>query len=191
MWFCRYRFRLSGPGFPPRQAQASHRAGRAWRLVQQADGWLPEAGTLRISFTRPLLKGEETDLHIEYSGTITEWPAWSANVITEDWIEIGLYLPWFPYNFDEFGPFTFDVNLALDSAYEVRGYGSTERIEEGWHFERTLPTNDIVVVASKDLETTSINSEGRFVQLHHPGLADSVTRNVVGSAMLVLNTYSD
>jgi hypothetical protein len=165
-----------------------------FRFDQAAPGpapWIPEGGTLHISFMRPLLEGEKISLHIDYSGTISEWPAWSANVITEEWVEIGLYLPWFPYNFDEYGPFTFDVNLAIDSAYEVRGYGPTVRTEDGWFFERPVPTNDIVVVASKDLETTRIESEGRFVQLHHPGLADSVTTNVAGSAMLVLSTYSD
>ena len=152
--------------------------------------WIREAGTLHVSFSRPLLEGEEIALHIAYSGTITEWPDWSANVITEDWVELGLYLPWFPYNFDEYGPFTFDVDLALDSAYQVRGYGPTEQTADGWHFERTLPTNDIVAVVSKDLETKSIDGDGGSVRLHHTGLDDSVTASVTTDAMSVLNSYS-
>jgi hypothetical protein len=152
--------------------------------------WIREAGTLHVSFSRPLLEGEEIALHIEYSGTITEWPTWSANVITEDWVELGLYLPWFPYNFDEYGPFTFDVSLALDSAYQVRGYGPTEQAADGWHFERALPTNDIVAVASKDLETTRIDGDGSSVRLHHSGLDDSVTASVATDAMSVLSSYS-
>lgn len=151
--------------------------------------WLPEAGTLHVTFSRPLREGEKTELHIEYAGRITEWPTWSANVITEEWVELGLYLPWFPYNFDDFGPFTFDVDFATDSAYEVRGYGTTVRTGEGWHIERTFPANDIVVVASKELETLRLDGEGGSVQLHNPGLDDSTTTGIASSALLALGTY--
>jgi len=31
---------------------------------------------------------------------------------TEDWVELGLYLLWFPYN-QEYGPFTFEIEAVV------------------------------------------------------------------------------
>jgi aminopeptidase N len=153
--------------------------------------WMPEAGAVQVMFERPLNEAESVDLHFEYSGVIDAWPPWSANVITQGWTEMGLYLPWYPYNYDESGPFTFDVNVITDAKYQVRGFGLAERTDRGWHLKWNHPTNDIVLVASRDLETKRIRTGSHTLQVHYTSIEDSVAESVAEQALSVLDAYED
>jgi len=153
--------------------------------------WIREGGRLEISFREPLAEGEHTDVHFEYGGVIDAWPPWSANVITEDWTELGLYFPWFPYANEEYGPFTFEVDVMIAPGYEVRGSGEAVRTDGGWRLHRDTPVRDIVLVASPDLETSQVEADGYRVQLHFTSLADSVARRIGGEAVSVLTAYGE
>ncbi len=140
--------------------------------------FMPEAGTLHLQFSRPLKIGEKTELAFEYEGRITTWPVWSANVVSGVWTELGLYLPWFPYN-GEYGDFTFSVNVGTDAAYQVRSYGGHARDAAEWRFVWGQPTNDMVIVASKDLKTKTIKVSGWEITVHYVTLSES-TASILG-----------
>jgi hypothetical protein len=152
--------------------------------------WMPEAGELSVNLVRPLVEGERIDLHFEYHGNVDTWPEWSANVITGDWTEIGLYLPWFPYNYNDYGLFTYELDVIIDDEYVVRGLGDAERIDGGWHLEWNQPTNDVVVVASRDLRSVRVDGEGQTVQVHFTILDDSVAVRIGEDVITMLRTYA-
>ena len=152
--------------------------------------WMPEAGELRVHLVRPLVEGERIDLHFEYRGNVDTWPEWSANVITDDWTEIGLYLPWFPYNYHDYGMFTYELNVTLDDESVLRGLGDAERTNDGWHLEWNQPTNDVVVVASRDLRSVRAEREGHTVQVHFTTLDDSVAARIGEDVVTMLQTYA-
>lgn len=140
--------------------------------------FIPEAGTLHLQFSRPLKRGEKVELNFEYEGRITAWPVWSANVISDVWTELGLYLPWFPYN-GEYGDFTFSVNVDIDAAYQVRSYGDHARDATKWHFVWGRPASDMVIVASRDLKTKTIKVGGWETAVHYVTLSES-TASMLG-----------
>ncbi len=151
--------------------------------------YMPEARAVQVQLSRPLAEGERTDLHFEYAGVIDTWPWWLANHISEEWIELSLYFPWFPYNYEEYGPFTFDVDLTIDSAYEMRSFGAAERTSGGWHFESHLPTNDIVLTGSRDLRTRRFRGDGYTVQVHFHFMGEADVQRLGREAVRVLSKY--
>jgi hypothetical protein len=81
-------------------------------------------------------------------GKITKWPSWSANVIDSDWIEMGLYFPWYP---SFYGSYTYRVAVDIDPAYNVFAIGDAIEKDNKRIFETKYPVGDFVVCASKDL----------------------------------------
>ncbi|UCD25404.1 MAG: hypothetical protein JSW51_05675, partial [Gemmatimonadota bacterium] len=111
------------------------------------------------------------------------------NVITDDWTEIGLYLPWFPYNGDDFGEFTYEVDVAIDSSYVARGLGDVSRTARGWSWEWRRPTNDIVLAAAEDLRTIALERGGQSVQFHVVTLDDSAATGIADDVLGILQLY--
>jgi hypothetical protein len=125
--------------------------------------WLPDAMRIVYLAKKIFHKGDILNVDFAYEGRITEWPDWSANVITSDWVEIGLYFPWYP-SIDD--PFTYKVAVDIDPGYNVFALG--ESTEEGNKkvFETDFPVDDFIICASKDLavrETRLLNQSFKIV----------------------------
>jgi aminopeptidase N len=153
------------------------------------NGYMPEAGTVRVRFQKPLEKDESIDLHFEYEGTITGWPEGSANVLTDDWTELGLYFPWFPYNYDDYGPFTFALAVHADSTYNVRSYGDHELEDGTWHFQWNRPAKDIVLVAARGLKTMNFSRRRSSINIHYVSIHDSTAQHLAEDVLDVMDTY--
>jgi hypothetical protein len=154
-------------------------------------GYMPDAGAVHVTFERPFQKDESVTLRFEYEARVTDWPEWSANVLTAEWTELGLYWPWFPYNYDDYGPFTFAMAVHADSMYEVRSYGDHERDGDTWRFQWNRPAKDIVVVAAPDLKTLSVVGRGGSVNVHYVSIHDSTARRLAEDALLALSTFGE
>jgi aminopeptidase N len=124
----------------------------------------------------------------EYEGIISEWPAWSANVITEEWVELGLYLPWFPYN-EAYGPFTFEIEVECDPKYRLRSYGSFKNANGKWHFKWMSPTTDIVLVANKNLKTIQQEFNGKRLNVHYSVIQDTTAKKLAGDLRGILELF--
>ena len=84
--------------------------------------YFPMGRLLEIQLKQPLKAGQSVQFNIEYDGYITQWPDWSPNIVAKEWTEIGLYLPWFPYN-PQHGDFRFDMAVTAPPGYTVAGFG--------------------------------------------------------------------
>lgn len=118
--------------------------------------WIPEAIEIIHPFKEPNTQGEVIEVDFSYEGVITEWPGWSANVIGEDWTEMGLYFPWYP-SVD--GLFTYRLTVSSHPDYKVFAMGSVSHENDTWIFETEYPVIDMIVCASKDLaiQTSTFN----------------------------------
>ena len=153
-----------------------------------APPWIPDAARLEVSFSAPLDSGAVVPIHIEYAGVIDSWPSWSANVVTEEWIELGLYFPWFPSGGEAYGPFSFEIDARFPAGYRVGGWGRPRRSGTRWHLGQDHPVTDIVVLASKDLHTRRFSSEGRTVWVHYVTLTDSTAADLAAEVLSTLQT---
>ena len=155
-----------------------------------ASVFMREARPLTIILNKETDRNKPLNILFEYEGNLTEWPENSANVITEDWVELGMYLPWFPSGFI-CGYFTFEIEAECDPAYQLRSYGSYTKTNDTWHLKGIIPTFDIILVASKRLKTTERQSGGNRVIFHYQSLQDSTAERLSEDLAGVLELYEE
>jgi len=125
----------------------------------------PEAFHLRVDFETPPRAGDTLRIAFEYAGEITSWPEWSANVMTGEWVELGLYFPWFPHR-EEMGMFTYRLDIGCPENHEARA-AVPVRNEGGRRiFDERRPSRDIVLVVSPHLKTRSFDLDGADIHIH-------------------------
>src|SRR5512133_705422 len=128
--------------------------------------FLPQAGVLDVYFDPPLSRHETALIQFEYSGQISEWPAESANVLTPDWAELGMYLPWFPFQYDgAASDLTFTLKVKLPVGYQASSYGRYDLQDGLYFFNWPHPTSDIVIAAGPTLEPRIFESDTNHVFL--------------------------
>jgi hypothetical protein len=91
--------------------------GVNWDESKPAWVFAPESALLTVRFSHPVTAGDRRRLTFVYSGRPGILGQWETNRLTEDWVELGLYLPWFPRRTDE--QFTYRVSVTSDQNYDV------------------------------------------------------------------------
>jgi hypothetical protein len=153
-------------------------------------GFMPDARPLCVRFASSPAPGRAVDIRLVYEGRITDWPEWSANVVTPDWIEVGSYLPWFPYN-PEYGAFTFDVSVRVPPEFSVCSYVRPEREGLSWRFRQESPVHDIVLAASPELELRVFQEDGFAISLHTLTLSEETQAQMGKDLSAALRLYSE
>ncbi len=165
-----------------------HITGHTFDVDDDIPATLPRAGRLRVNFDGPLRAGQSITVQLTYGGTIDDVPESLPNALTPAWVELGLYLPWFPYN-EAYGEFTFDLAVECDPAYTVRGYGTCDQPGGPWQFACEMPTNDIVVVAAPALKTVTAERDPFTISIHHVDLDDAAAAQMAADVLDVLHDY--
>ena len=125
--------------------------------------WLPNAIKIAYQTKKKFHKGDILNVAFSYEGKITEWPSFSANVIGPEWIEMGLYFPWYP---SFYGPFTYRVTIDMDPSYSVFAMGKATEKDNKRILETNFPVDDFIICASKDLKvrkTALLNNSFQIV----------------------------
>jgi aminopeptidase N len=125
--------------------------------------WLPNALRILYKGSKTFHNGDIIDVQFSYEGRITNWSPWSGNVIGTEWVEIGLYFPWYP---SINNPFTYRVTIDIPPAYNVFSMGKYTEMDNKKIFENNYPVEDFIICASKDLtitESTLLNHSFRIV----------------------------
>ena len=110
--------------------------------------WLPDAIKWVYQPTESLRAGDVVKIDFSYGGKITKWPPWSANVIGPEWVEMGLYFPWYP-SFS--GLFTYKLSVDTEPEYRVFAIGTPSTVKNKKVFKTRFPVDDFIVCASRDL----------------------------------------
>ena len=151
--------------------------------------WTPDAIKIIYNTKQNLQKNEVLDVQFAYEGTIKGWPDWSANVIGADWVEMGLYFPWYP---SIGGSFTY--NLAVDIPSEYKAFALGERSTNGelQIFQSNTPVNDLVVCAAKNLSVKNSVLLGRNFSIANASLNNTTVNAIqsdIGSFYRLLNHW--
>ncbi|MFC2086517.1 M1 family aminopeptidase, partial [Bacteroidota bacterium] len=133
--------------------------------------WLPNAMKILYRAKKVFHKGDILNIAFSYEGKITKWPSWSANVIGPEWIEMGLYFPWYP-NF--YGPFTYRVTVDIEPDYNVFAIGNAMVNDNKWIFETNLLVDDFIICASKDLKVRKTEILHHSFQIVNCTLSDTI-----------------
>lgn len=151
----------------------------------------PQAATLDVYFDPPLDRDETALINFEYSGIISQWSPESANRIVPDWAELGLYLPWFPFQYSgEPAGLTFTLKVRVPDGYQVASLGPSSYENGVWFFNWPHATTDIVVVASPDLKTRALVSAPNQVFLHTVSFSDEAAARLGEDMLWTLERFS-
>ncbi|WP_018962433.1 M1 family aminopeptidase [Sporolactobacillus vineae] len=131
------------------------------------DHWSPfitDAKSITITLKDHRKTGKPLTLVFDYEGCIHVTSKYEVNRITKEWIEIGLYAPWYPL-LKSFVPATFDVIIHLDSAYQVI---NAKRSEEGiFEAHQTIPQIDCPIIASDQFRLCNIDYQNAEVKVYY------------------------
>lgn len=142
----------------------------------------PEASTITVNLDHTARVGETLDMIVDYSGTQVRVPeAWGVNCVTPEWVELGMYGPWFPWQPSDQEGFTYSVRVAAPPGYSVTGLGESERAVNGWLVRSSLPVTDIVVIAAPDLGHKTVERGGVRATTHFPSPAGEQVANLAGT----------
>lgn len=148
----------------------------------------PEAGMLTIYLGKPLQKGETIQINLQYAGKIGIVSKWEVNRITEEWVELGMYTPWFPYQ-PTIENLTYQVDVKIDPQYQVISMGKTKKIDNHWQILQESPKRDIIIMAAKKIHTKDIQKNGLSVDINYTAMSDSTAVDIIGGGLWILENY--
>jgi hypothetical protein len=134
--------------------------------------YMPEAQKITVGQTMAE-PTRATEIYFSYDGKLSQLPEFFANTIREDWVEIGLYYPWFPLA-KEINLFTYEIEVEIDPEYQVFGMGEIEHTGTIWKIRNETPSNDMVVCASKQIKLHQWDVSESTISLFHHSLADTM-----------------
>jgi len=150
----------------------------------------PEAGTLTIYLSKPLQKSEALQINLQYVGKIGVVTQWEINRITKEWIELGMYTPWFPYQ-PAIENFTYLVDVKIDPEYQIIGMGKTKKLGDYWQISQENHTNDIIIMAAKEIHTKNNQRNGLSVDISYTATSDSTAVDIMEQGLWILDNYRE
>lgn len=155
--------------------------------VESDNRYMPDAK--KYTFKKGMLLRRTATINFNYSGTITEWNELSSSVIGEEWTEMGLYFPWYPFN-RAYSPFSYEVEVNTDGNYHTFMMGR-ETSDVHYAIYRTeQPTNDMVVCAAKDLKTISKTVYMYNLKLAHTSFSDELANTLTSDIESIMSIFN-
>lgn len=171
---------LKGPGIKGFNIDSTSPSGFAW---------LPDAARIIVDLDQRMFPGEKIKIKFEYQGIINQWTSYSANRLTAGWVEMGIYFPWFLHNAD-FGDFTYRVTVDCPAQYKVTGLNETFKSGNKHILKSSVPVNDIVIAASPEMKTYSLQAEDTEIRFHYISLDDSLVVKMARDYEMIINHFT-
>lgn len=160
-------------------------------VTEKMAPYAPQAGMLDVYFDPPLRKNETTLISFDYDGQITDWPAESANQITTDWAELGMYLPWYPMQWDSApSDLTFTLKVYCPPDFSAASYGPAIHADGGYSFEWGHVTSDIVVAVGRGMRALTFESDTNRVYVASGSFGEIAAARLGEDLLWTLERYS-
>lgn len=146
------------------------------------EAWCPfvlESKVIQINLAKPINAGEALAISFDYSGVIDIVTQYGVNRISEDWVELGLYTPWFPLN-PSLEYARFDVRLTIDDAYSLIS-SFAKKVAGTWQLQIDKPQMDCTLLALKTnvfalTKTESLEIKSYAAYEAHRGIATTISQ---------------
>ncbi len=113
--------------------------------------WCPfilETKLIPILFNEKLYINENIDFIFKYSGCIDIISPYGINRLTNNWVKLGLYTPWFPLT-DNMEPALFNINIDIDKDYKII---NSKKKGDNLILYQKIPSFDCTILACKDFK---------------------------------------
>ena len=153
--------------------------------------YIPEAGILELVFDSPLYAGESIWIEMDYEGCITDWPSYSCNVISPDWVELGLYLPWYPMFRDFSTRMNYHLQVQCPPQYHLAGYGEFIPSGNEWLNHWNYPSQDMVVIASPHLKKKRFQNGDSVLNLFTSTFKSETTQYLGENSIFAMSCFEN
>jgi len=118
-----------------------------YQVDEEVTDWCPfilESKLIKITFGKAIAIGENININFQYKGHISLLTKYGINRISMDWVELGLYSPWFPI-VESLEAALFNVNIKIDKDYEVV---NSKKLRDTFVLNKTKPYCDCSIICS-------------------------------------------
>ena len=97
------------------------------------------------------LGSQEYEIQFKYQGHLGITTDWEVNRLTPQWVELGLYTPWFPLALPT-RDCRYSVDIKLPEEYKLVASGDVSQRDGFWHVEHSTPVDDCGFIAAPTLK---------------------------------------
>lgn len=156
--------------------------------------WSPfikESKRIKITCNRYLLKEEKLEIYFEYSCHVSIVTEYGINRITEDWVELGLYTPWFPL-LEDLELSLFNTDITIDSEYIVVNGYNVQNTNNKWSITQDKPEFDSTIIASNKFNYISKKSNDININVYYiENSYEKVANKISEISAWVLENYKN
>ena len=161
----------------------------SYEVGKEIAEWSPfvlESKLVKLIFTQPINENQTININFKYNGHINIVTRYGLNRLTKNWIELGIYTPWFPLS-ENFEQALFNVKVQINDEYIVinsKKHGGYSVITQ------TEPNYDCPIIASNSFKckksiNENINADVYFTEDRYNDLAQKINDYTVS----ILNYY--
>ncbi len=154
--------------------------------VAKCNPFVLESKLIKLTFVEYLYEGDIISLNFKYKGRINIVTQYGINRLTKDWIELGLYTPWFPLT-EKLERALFNTRIYIDDGYEIINAKKSGNYSV---LEQLIPHADCTIIASKWFKNESYHNEEINVNVYYND-DDHLNwaKQVISYACIILNKY--
>lgn len=118
-----------------------------YMVEKETEEWSPfvlESKRVKLTFIQEIYEHQTIKINFKYKGHINIVTDYGLNRLTKDWIELGIYTPWFPLS-EQIEQALFHVTIQIDNDYKVI---NAKKIGEHSVITQLEPNSDCPIIAS-------------------------------------------
>lgn len=166
-----------------------------WNYVDLPSGaFAPEGRGVRVSLSEPSAAGQDVVFNVRYSGCIGIVTDFEINRITGEWVELGLYSPWFPVVWRDSDrlPLAYCIEVSVRGRYQVIGAHAVEKAGETYRLSSSALVQDVVLLAAPRFHTVVAQDRGLTVKVSvTAGDGREAAAGLADTGMWILSHYHD
>lgn len=151
--------------------------------------WSPfvlESKCINLIFDQPILERERIEINFKYIGNINISTLYGVNRLTKEWIELGIYSPWFPL-YEGMELTVFDVNIRIKEGYQII---NAKKYKDFFRISQSVPSVDCTILASNSFKQISCDQNSSDINIfytddNHEGTAQQINHY----SKKILNIY--
>ncbi|MFL0267411.1 M1 family aminopeptidase [Candidatus Clostridium radicumherbarum] len=151
--------------------------------------WSPfvlESKLIKLLFDEPIYENEIININFKYKGHINLVTQYGINRLTKDWIELGIYTPWFPLS-KKLEQALFNVKVQISDGYRII---NSKDIGEYSIINQLIPNSDCPIIASKEFKCVKCNIENIDVNVYFiDNKYNDLAQKISDYSIIILNYY--
>lgn len=155
--------------------------------------FLKDSRPLHIKLNKEIFNHERIQFAFNYTA-IPVRGDFAIGEISTDYVELGMYLPWFPLT-PNLDLATFDVKIKLDSkTMDLIGAKGLSKHNDGYHLFQTYLSNDAMIIGSNQLENQSVTKafDDFKLSVYYVDENDhTYAKNMIEMCDTILSIYKD